>query len=64
VTGPPAPPSTQGIASISDDAAGNTVGDGSTTYGCSDRGRVASATTATGTANYLYNGYVVQGEKP
>jgi RHS repeat-associated protein len=46
-----------GTASISHDAAGNLVGDGSFTYSYSDRGRLASVTTAGGVVNYLYNGY-------
>lgn len=45
-----------GTASISYDAAGNTVGDGSFTYTYSDRGRMASATTASGNVSYAYNG--------
>jgi RHS repeat-associated protein len=45
-----------GTATIGYDAAGNTVGDGSFTYTYSDRGRMASVTTASGTVSYLYNG--------
>jgi RHS repeat-associated protein len=45
-----------GTATISHDAAGNIVGDGSFTYAYSDRGRMASVTTASGTVSYLYNG--------
>ncbi|MBC5785079.1 Ig-like domain repeat protein [Ramlibacter sp. USB13] len=45
-----------GTASIGHDAAGNIVGDGSSTFAYSDRGRMASATTGSGTVAYLYNG--------
>ncbi|MDB0568778.1 RHS repeat-associated core domain-containing protein [Ralstonia solanacearum] len=38
------------------DAAGNQIGDGSTTYSYSDRGRLASVTKNGTTTNYLYNG--------
>lgn len=45
-----------GTATIHYDSAGNTVGDGSFTYAYSDRGRMGSATTASGTVTYLYDG--------
>lgn len=45
-----------GSATINHDAAGNIVGDGSFTYTYSDRGRMASVTTASGTVSYAYNG--------
>lgn len=45
-----------GTASISHDAAGNVIGDGSFTFSYSDRGRMASVTTGAGTVSYLYNG--------
>lgn len=44
-----------GTNSISYDAAGNITGDGSITFGYSDRGRMSSATTAGGTVTYVYN---------
>jgi RHS repeat-associated protein len=44
-----------GTASIVHDAAGNITSDGLNSFTYSDRGRMASATTAGGTVNYRYN---------
>lgn len=45
-----------GTATILHDAAGNIVNDGTSSFTYSDRGRLASVTTAGGTVSYLYNG--------
>jgi RHS repeat-associated protein len=45
-----------GTRSLSYDAAGNIVGDGNFTFTYSDRGRLASAITSSGTVTYTYNG--------
>jgi RHS repeat-associated protein len=52
-----------GTNTISHDAAGNTIGDGSATYAYSDRGRMASATTTSGTVSYTYNGVGQRAQK-
>lgn len=44
-----------GTFSVVYDAAGNVTSDGVNTYAYSDRGRMASVTTAGGTVSYLYN---------
>jgi RHS repeat-associated protein len=46
-----------GTYSVVHDAAGNVTSDGVNTYAYSDRGRMASATTAGGTVSYLFNAF-------
>jgi RHS repeat-associated protein len=45
-----------GTSSVSYDAAGNISGDGTNTYIYNDRGRMTSASTASGTVTFTYNG--------
>ena len=44
-----------GTASVQYDAAGHITNDGANTFTYSDRGRIATASNAGGTVNYLYN---------
>jgi RHS repeat-associated protein len=45
-----------GTVTIGHDAAGNVTGDGNSTFTYSDRGRMATASNASGTVTYTFNG--------
>jgi hypothetical protein len=53
-----------GTVAIQYDAAGSITADGTHTFTYSDRGRVAAASNAEGTVNYLYNAFNLWGIKP